>query len=80
MKFDFGKDKSFQKLFRSFESEILNFKSLTKNGEIDLIDEKQVEKSGHKIISIFNQITERQKEIANASLSEKMKLFPENFV
>lgn len=80
MKFDFGKDKSFQKLFRSFESEILNFKSLTKNGEIDLIDEKQVEKSGHKIISIFNQITERQKEIANASLSEKMKLFPESFV
>jgi hypothetical protein len=80
LKFDFGKDKSFQKLFRSFESEILNFKSLTKNGEIDLIDEKQVEKSGHKIISIFNQITERQKEIANASLSEKMKLFPESFV
>ena len=80
MKFDFGKDKSFQKLFRSFESEILNFKSLTKNGEIDLVDEKQVEKSGHKIISIFNQITERQKEIANASLSEKMKLFPDNFV
>ena len=80
MKFDFGKDKSFQKLFRSFESEILNFKSLTKDGEIDLIDEKKVEKSGHKIISIFNQITERQKEIANASLSEKMKLFPESFV
>lgn len=80
LKFDFGKDKSFQKLFKNFESELLNFKSLTKDGEIDLLDEKKVEKSGNKIIQIFNQIVERQKEIASSSTSEKMKLFPDGFV
>jgi hypothetical protein len=81
LKFDFDKNKSFEKMFKSFETEYKNFISLTKDGkEVELIDVKSVQNSANKLKKLFSLIVEETKSIDGFDkLDIAKKLFPQSF-
>lgn len=67
-------------LFNKFEQEYTKFQSYINNGQVDLIDSKNFEKSGRAVLNLFNQINVKQKELFKASPNEQKNLFSDNFI
>lgn len=73
------KASGFNKMVSNMAAEYKNFLNLTKNGQVDLLDAKAVEKSSKKIIDLFRQITDKYGEISSMSTADLKKFFPDAF-
>lgn len=74
-----GAGKNVSKLFGTFTDEYKKFQSLTKNGNLDILDSKQALQSGEKIISTFRELQRIVGDFSSLTVADAKKLFPEAF-
>ena len=74
-----GAGKNVSKLFGTFTDEYKKFQSLTKNGNLDILDSKKALQSGEKIISTFRELQRIVGDFSSLTVVDAKKLFPEAF-
>ena len=74
-----GAGKNVSKLFSTFTDEYKKFQSLTKNGNLDILDSKKALQSGEKIISTFRELQRIIGDFSSLTVVDAKKLFPEAF-
>ena len=74
-----GAGKQVSRLFDTFTDEYKKFQSLTKNGNLDILDSKKALQSGEKIISTFRDLQRIVGDFSSLTVVDAKKLFPEAF-
>ena len=74
-----GAGKQVSRLFDTFTEEYKKFQSLTKNGNLDILDSKKALQSGEKIISTFRDLQRIIGDFSSLTVVDAKKLFPEAF-
>lgn len=74
-----GAGKNVSKLFGTFTEEYKKFQSLTKNGNLDILDSKKALQSGEKIISTFRELQRIVGDFSSLTVVDAKKLFPGAF-
>lgn len=74
-----GAGKNVSKLFGTFTDEYKKFQSLTKNGNLDILDSKKALQSGEKVISTFRELQRIVGDFSSLTVVDAKKLFPEAF-
>lgn len=74
-----GAGKNVSKLLGTFTDEYKKFQSLTKNGNLDILDSKKALQSGEKIISTFRELQRIVGDFSSLTVVDAKKLFPEAF-
>lgn len=74
-----GAGKNVSKLFGTFTDEYKKFQSLTKNGNLDILDSKKALQSGEKVISTFRELQRIVGDFSSLTAVDAKKLFPEAF-
>ena len=74
-----GAGKQVSRLFDTFTEEYKKFQSLTKNGNLDILDSKKALQSGEKIISTFRELQRIVGDFSSLTVVDAKKLFPEAF-
>lgn len=74
-----GAGKQVSRLFDTFTNEYKKFQSLTKNGNLDILDSKKALQSGEKIISTFRELQRIIGDFSSLTVVDAKKLFPEAF-
>lgn len=74
-----GAGKQVSRLFNTFTDEYKKFQSLTKNGNLDVLDSKKALQSGEKIISTFRELQRIIGDFSSLTVVDAKKLFPDAF-
>ncbi len=74
-----GAGKQVSRLFDTFTDEYKKFQSLTKNGNLDILDSKKALQSGEKVISTFRELQRIVGDFSSLTVIDAKKLFPEAF-
>lgn len=74
-----GAGKQVSRLFDTFTDEYKKFQSLTKNGNLDVLDSKKALQSGEKIISTFRELQRIIGDFSSLTVVDAKKLFPDAF-